>query len=160
PVYSDFQKMLNEVEVEAALIPTPSRLHASLAQDTLNRALPVFCDKPFCLHPADAGRPATLATPQGLVNQIAYDTRCIGAFREVKRLVDAGAIGKVSHVLAEAYGPVVLKPKGSTWRTQRTEGGGCLYDYAAHPINLLNWYFGQPKAVGGSVLNKIFSRDT
>jgi predicted dehydrogenase len=78
----------------------------------------------------------------------------------MKRLNDAGAIGEVTHVLAEAYGPVVLKPKGSTWRTQRSEGGGCLYDYAAHPINLLNWYFGAPEAVGGSVLNKIFSRDT
>jgi predicted dehydrogenase len=54
----------------------------------------------------------------------------------------------------------VLKPKGSTWRTQRTEGGGCLYDYAAHPINLVNWYLGAPQSVGGSVLNKIFSKDT
>lgn len=63
-------------------------------------------------------------------------------------------------MLAEAYGPVVLKPKGSSWRTKRSEGGGCLYDYAAHPLNLVNWYFGTPKGVGGSVLNKIFSKET
>ncbi len=63
-------------------------------------------------------------------------------------------------MLAEAYGPVVLKPKGSSWRTQRSEGGGCLYDYAAHPLNLVNWYFGAPKGVGGTVLNKIFSKET
>ena len=56
--------------------------------------------------------------------------------------------------MAEAYGPVVLKPKGSTWRTQSTQGGGCLYDYAAHPLNLLNWYFGAPETVAGSVLKK------
>ena len=54
---------------------------------------------------------------------------------------------------------MVLKPKGSTWRTQSSEGGGCLYDYAAHPLNLVNWYFGAPQGVGGSILNKIFSRD-
>jgi len=63
-------------------------------------------------------------------------------------------------VLAEAYGPVVLKPKGATWRTDRREGGGCLYDYAAHPVNLVNWLFGLPAQVTGTVLNAIFSADT
>jgi predicted dehydrogenase len=78
----------------------------------------------------------------------------------VRRLLDAGAIGEISHALAEAYGPVVLRPKGSTWRTRRSEGGGCLYDYAAHPLDLLTWYLGEPESVGGTVLGKIFSTDT
>ena len=105
------------------------------------------------------GRANTLANKKGLVNQVGYHYRFVGAFQEVKRLLDAKAIGEVTHVLAEAYGPVVLKPKGSTWRTQRSEGGGCLYDYAAHPLNLVNWYLGA-QGVGGSVLNRIFSKDT
>ncbi|HEX5264562.1 MAG TPA: Gfo/Idh/MocA family oxidoreductase, partial [Phenylobacterium sp.] len=126
----------------------------------LDKGLHVFCEKPFCLDPAESRMLAAKAAERGLVNQVGYHYRFVGAFQEVKRLLDAGAIGQVSHVLAEAYGPVVLKPKGSTWRTQRSEGGGCLYDYAAHPINLLNWYFGATAAAGGSALNKIFSRDT
>ncbi|HXV06337.1 MAG TPA: Gfo/Idh/MocA family oxidoreductase, partial [Solirubrobacterales bacterium] len=80
--------------------------------------------------------------------------------REVKRLLDAEAIGRVTHVFGEAYGPVVLKPKGRTWRSQRSEGGGCLYDYAAHVINLINWYVGEPVAVGGTVLPRVFSQET
>lgn len=158
--FTDYEKMLREVELDAVIIATPSRSHASMVEQALNRGLHVFCEKPFCIDPADAGRLATMAAEKGLVSQVGYHNRFVGAFQEVKRLIDTGAVGKVSHVLAEAYGPVVLKPKGSTWRTQRTEGGGCLYDYAAHPINLLNWYFGEPTGVGGSVLNKIFSRDT
>ncbi len=159
-VYTDYAKMLNEVELDAVIIATPSRFHAAMVEEALKRGLHVFCEKPFCLDAADAERLTTLASERGLVNQVGYHYRFVGAFQEMKRLVDSGAVGKVSHVLAEAYGPVVLKPKGSTWRTQRTEGGGCLYDYAAHPINLLNWCFGAPSAVGGSVLNRIFSRDT
>ena len=53
-----------------------------------------------------------------------------------------------------------MRPTGSTWRTQRTAGGGCLYDYAAHPLNLVNWYFGMPSGVGGTALNSIFSKET
>ena len=78
----------------------------------------------------------------------------------MKRCLDAGLIGKVTHAHAEAYGPVVLRPKKSSWRTQKSEGGGCLYDYAAHPLNLANWFFGTPDWVSGTVLNKIFSADT
>jgi predicted dehydrogenase len=158
--FTDYEKMLREVELDAVVIATPSRSHASMVEQALNHDLHVFCEKPFCIDPADAGRLTAMAAEKGLISQVGYHNRFVGAFQEVKRLIGAGAIGKVNHVLAEAYGPVVLKPKGSTWRTQRTEGGGCLYDYAAHPINLLTWYFGEPTAVGGSVLNKIFSRDT
>ena len=53
----------------------------------------------------------------------------------------------------------MLKPKGGTWRSRKEEGGGALYDYAAHPLNLLNWYFGEVTGVGGTVLKPIFSRE-
>ena len=62
--------------------------------------------------------------------------------------------------LPKLMGRLSYAPAGSSWRTQKAEGGGCLYDYAAHPINLLNWYFGMPARVGGTVIKKIFSRDT
>lgn len=158
--YTDYGKMLEEARLDAVIIATPSRAHVSMVTAALEKGVHVFCEKPFTLSGEDSKALADIAAQKGLVNQVGYHYRFVGAFQEVKRLLDAGAIGEVSHVIAEAYGPVVLKPKGSTWRTQRTEGGGCLYDYAAHPINLLNWYFGLPNAVGGSVLGKIFSRDT
>jgi predicted dehydrogenase len=120
----------------------------------------VFCEKPLCLDPADSWALAHQADAQGLVTQVGYHNRFIGAFREVKRLLDAGAVGTVTHVLAEAYGPVVLKAKGSTWRSRRADGGGCLYDYAAHPLNLLTWYFGSPQGVSGTVLGRVFSAET
>lgn len=158
--YSNLDAMLNEVELDAVMIATPTSLHARMVKAAFDKNLHVFCEKPFCLDTKDGEELTRIANEKGLVNQVGYHYRFVGAFREVKRLLDAKAIGKVTHVLAEAYGPVVLKPKGSTWRTQSSEGGGCLYDYAAHPLNLVNWYLGETHGVGGSVLNKIFSRDT
>ena len=158
--YTDFDLMLNELELDAVIIATPSSMHGKMVLAALNKNIHVFCEKPFCLDTEEGEQATRLAAEKGLVNQVGYHYRFVGAFQEVKRLLDLDVIGEVTHMLAEAYGPVVLKPKGSTWRTQRSEGGGCLYDYAAHPLNLLNWYFGAPRGVGGSVLNKIFSADT
>lgn len=158
--FSDYEKMLAQTELDAVVVATPSSLHASMVRAALERGLHVFCEKPFCLDSREAERLSELATARGLVNQVGYHNRFVASFREVKALLDQGAIGTVTSVLAEAYGPVVLKPKGGTWRSQRAEGGGALYDYAAHPLNLLTWYLGEPKAVGGTVLNRVFSRET
>ena len=157
--FTDYDTMLRDQPLDAVVIATPSRSHAPMVEAALDRGLHVFCEKPFTLNPADSQRLAELARERGLVTQVGYHNRFVGAFREVKRLLDAGAIGTVTHALGEAYGPVVLKPRGGTWRSRRSEGGGCLHDYAAHPIDLLAWYMGEPTGVGGTALNSIFSRE-
>lgn len=158
--YKNYDKMIAEGNLDAVVIATPSRLHEPMVLQALEHGLHVFCEKPFCLDWQVSEDLAKLAREKGVVNQVGYHYRHVGAFQEMQRCLAAGLIGNVSHVLAEAYGPVVLKPKRATWRTQKTEGGGCLYDYAAHPLNLVNWFFGAPERARGTVMRKIFSADT
>jgi len=158
--FKTLEAMLDDVELDAVIIATPTRLHASMVRTAFDSGLHVFCEKPLCLTAADSLELVDLAAERSLVTQVGYHNRFVGTFQEVKRLLDAGAIGSVTHVLAEAYGPVVLKEAGSTWRNKRSEGGGCLYDYAAHPLDLLTWYIGAPVGVGGTILGTVFSADT
>lgn len=158
--YADYDRMLDEAELDTVVIATPSRFHGPMVRKALEHDAHVFCEKPFVLSSEEGSELVQIAGRRNLVNQIGYHNRFVGAFAEVKRLLDLEAIGEVSHILAEAYGPVVLRPKGGTWRNRRSEGGGCLYDYAAHPINLVNWYAGEPRSVGGTALNQVFSRET
>lgn len=158
--YGDYGEMLAKEDLDAVLIATPSRFHAEMVESALARGLHVFCEKPLTLDPADAERLAETARERDLVTQVGYHNRFVATFAEVKALLDAGAIGEVTNAFGEAYGPVVLKAKGKTWRSQRSEGGGCLYDYAAHVVNLVNWYLGEPLGVGGTALPRVFSRET
>ncbi len=157
--YTDHRKLLASEKLDAVLIATPSRFHASLVQAALDANVHVFCEKPFCLDAAEGLRLADLAESKNLVNQVGYHYRFAGVFHEVKRLLDLQILGRLHHVRAEAYGPVVLRPKGVTWRAMKSEGGGCLYDYASHAIDLVNYFVGRPGAVGGTVLNRVFSSD-
>ena len=159
-VYSDFHELLDNDRPDAVVIATPSRTHATMVRTALDRGVHVFCEKPFCLEWQEALALADLAEKRGLVNQVGYHYRYVGAFKRMKEIVQSGALGEVRHILAEAYGPVVLRPRTLSWRTSKTEGGGCLYDYAAHPLNLLNWVFGVPTKVAGSALVPIFSTET
>lgn len=159
PTYSSVDELLSATEPDAAIIATPSRSHFPIVKQFLEAGVSVFCEKPFTLSSAEGDELVALAAERGIVTQVGYHNRFVGAFQEVKRLLEHGAIGEVTHGLAEAYGPVVLKPQGGTWRSKSTEGGGSLYDYAAHPLNLINWFLGEPVGVGGTVMNSVFSAE-
>jgi predicted dehydrogenase len=157
--YGDFDRMLAEEPLDALLIATPSKLHASMVTKALDKGLHVFCEKPFVLDVADGERLVALAEAGKLVNQVGYHYRFVGAFMEAERIVKSGALGNIHHVRAEAYGPVVLRAKGSTWRSAKSEGGGALYDYACHAVDLVNFVVGTPATVGGVARHSVFSGD-
>jgi predicted dehydrogenase len=157
--YDDYERMLEKEPLDAVIISTPSKLHAAMVTKALERGLHVFCEKPFVLDVADGERLVEQAEGRKLVTQVGYHYRFVGAFREAARIVQSGAIGRVHHVRAEAYGPVVLRPKGGTWRSAKAEGGGALYDYACHALDLVNAIAGVPSSVSGVVLPSVFSRD-
>ena len=158
--FGDFDRMLLETEqLDALIVATPSKLHAPMVEKALDRGLHVFCEKPFVLDIADGERLVAQAQTKSVVTQVGYHYRFVGAFKEAARIVKSGALGTVHHVRAEAYGPVVLRRKGGTWRSAKSEGGGALYDYACHAIDLVNFIVGTPTSVSGVVRNSIFSRD-
>lgn len=157
--YKDYRRMLQSEALDAVIIATPSRHHAGMVRDALTAGLHVFCEKPFCLDADEGLQLAELAEQKKRVNQVGYHHRFIATFHEARRLLELNVLGKLHHIRAEAHGPVVLKPKGSTWRTSKNEGGGCLYDYASHAIDLVNYLVGRPQAVGGTILNRLFSGD-
>ena len=100
--YSNFDAMLREAELDAVIIATPSSMHGKMVRAALDKGLHVFCEKPFCLDTKEGDEVTRIAQEKGLVNQVGYHNRFVGAFQEVKRLLDAKAIGQVTHVLAEA----------------------------------------------------------
>ncbi|RAK66497.1 Gfo/Idh/MocA family protein [Phenylobacterium kunshanense] len=155
----DYAEAIAQPGLQAVIIATPTRFHDSMIREALARGLHVFCEKPLTLSAAVSDELAGEGVRRGLVCQAGYHNRFVGTFAEAKRLLASGAIGKIRHVHAESYGPVVLKPVGKTWRSQSSEGGGCLYDYAAHPINLMNWYVGRPVECIGADLTKQYSAD-
>jgi predicted dehydrogenase len=157
--YTDYRKLMAMEKLDAVFIATPSRIHAQMVRAALEANLHVFCEKPFCLDVTEGQELAKLAEGKKRVNQVGYHYRFVGVFHEMKRLLDLNILGKLHHIRAEAYGPVVLRPKGITWRTSKAEGGGCLYDYACHAIDLVHYLVGRPDAVSGTILNRLFSRD-
>jgi predicted dehydrogenase len=157
--FSDYKKMIDTKNLDALIVATPTKFHGEMVSYALNKNLHVFCEKPFALNPEEGLVLANLAKKQNLVNQVGYHNRFIGTFIELKRILKLNVLGELYHFLGESYGPVVLREKNGTWRSEKDQGGGCLYDYASHTIDLINFLLAKPVKVAGTQLKSIFSRD-
>lgn len=157
--FKNFETMVDEAGLDGVFVATPTSSHAPLADYAIDHGVSVFVEKPLTLSAAQSRQLADAADAKGVANQVGYHNRFIGTFREVARLVAAGAIGDIHHVDGRAFGQVVTKAKGGgrTWRAQKSEGGGCLHDYACHVIDLMNFVAGKPEAVVGARLASIYS---
>jgi predicted dehydrogenase len=157
--YTDYQKMIDEERLDFVMIATPTRFHYPMVKYALEKGLHVFCEKPFSLNTMQGRELIDLANSKWLVNQVGYHNNFIGTFKELKRLIAANILGEIVHFTGEAYGPVVTKEKGGTWRSSPTEGGGCLYDYASHVLNLIQTILGNPEKIQGTLLKSIYSKN-
>lgn len=158
--FKDYRKMIDAAALDCIFVATPSASHFEVASYALERDVHVFVEKPLCLDPSESLKLSELARARGRANQVGYHNRYLGTFQESARLVKAGAIGDVYHVNGTAFGQVVVRPKsGSTWRSKKSEGGGCLHDYASHVIDLMNFVAGAPAEVLSAQLQSIYSQD-
>jgi predicted dehydrogenase len=158
-VYDDYKKMIDSETLDFVIVATPTKFHYPMVKYALERGIHTFCEKPFSLTIKEGEELVDIAARKNLVNQVGYHNHFIGTFRELKRLLHEGILGDLVHFTGEAYGPVVTKPKGGTWRSDPGEGGGCLFDYASHVINLIQEIIGRPVKAEGSSLKKIYSRE-
>ncbi|PZX49681.1 putative dehydrogenase [Algoriphagus ratkowskyi] len=157
--FSDYLKMVEITKPDAVFVAVPTKHHFIMVKELLLRGIHVFAEKPFCLNPMESNELTILAKKTGLVNQVGYHNKFVGTFREVKSLIENNSIGEITHFLGEAYGPVVIKKKSENWRSDPSEGGGCLMDYASHVIDLINDLISPINSCKGSILKSIYSKN-
>ena len=155
--YSDYRMMIDKEKPDFVVVATPTKYHYPMVKYALENNVNVFCEKPFCLVTTEGEELVRIAHENSLINQVGYHNHFIGTFRELKRLLKENVLGEIVHFTGEAYGPVVIREKSGTWRSKSEEGGGCLFDYASHVLNLVQEILGKPNRIIGSVLKSIYS---
>lgn len=157
--YSDYREMNDESDLDFVIISTPTDSHSEIIKFALENDLHIFSEKPFALTVADGKESLLHLEGKALVNQVGYVNRFNEVFMEVKKLLDTGLIGEVKNFSSEMYGATVLKDSKSSWRGKRKTGGGCMYEFASHCIDLVVYLLGQPDRVVGSIMQSIYSSD-
>ena len=151
--YSDYLKMLENETLDFLVIATPTKFHYPMVKSALEKNIHVFCEKPFSLTSKEGAALVEMTKQRSLTSPI-VKYRLAG----IDGLLQDGVIGEIVHFTGEAYGPVVTKEKGGTWRSKPEEGGGCMFDFASHVINLIQEVVGRPVKVNGALLKSVYSK--
>ena len=157
--YADFAEMISKEKIDAMFIATPTKYHFPMVKNVLENNIHVFVEKPFCLNTNEGKLLIEIAEKRKLINQVGYHNKFIGTFIEAKNIIKRGFIGNIFHFSTDMYGPVVIRKKDINWRSKSDEGGGCLMDYAAHSIDLINYIIGDITKIDGVLMKSIYSKN-
>ena len=92
--HASAEAVLDDPDIEAWLIATPTPSHPALVRRGLEQGLHVLCEKPLSLNPADDPVLEDLASSTDRVLQIGFWRRFSPPWAKAKRLIAAGAIGR------------------------------------------------------------------
>jgi predicted dehydrogenase len=160
----DYKALLENKNIRAIIIATPTHLHKDIAVDALKAGKHVYCEAPLANTVDDARAIASAArgTPQ-LVFQSGLQLRCEAERRFLLPFIRSGALGQQIMARAQwhnkqswrAVAPNPEREKALNWRLDKEVSLGLIGEFGCHALDQACWFLNaRPVSVGamGSVL--------
>jgi len=134
------EAIMNAADIDAVLITTPTDLHATMIEQAARAGKAIFCEKPVDLD-VDRVRAclAVVAETKTLL-MVGFNRRFDPNFMEVRRQIDAGAIGKVEMVSITSRDP---DPPPADYIRR---SGGLFRDMTIHDFDMARFLLGEEPA--------------
>jgi len=168
-LYGDYRKLLSEQKPAIVLIGTPDHWHALTAIDAMRSGAHVYVQKPISVDVMEGEAMIAASKKYKRVVQVGTQRRSTPHLIDAKKnIVDAGKLGKISHVEMCCYyhmrnngnpapepvpdffdyemwtGPAPLRPYDGLphmrwWRTFMEYGNGIMGDMCIHMLDTVRW---------------------
>ena len=155
--YSDYTKMIKENELDGVIISVPNSFHYPITKYCIEHGLNVFIEKPLTLLLDESYDLVKLIDKNKVKGQVGYVNRYNLIFQKVKNLLDEDVIGEIYNYSNKMSGAVITRENNKGWRNDYSKGGGCLFDFGPHCINLATYFFGNIDSIKGSSMKSVFS---
>lgn len=149
-IHTSLEELLHDDRVEAVANLTPISVHAETSLQILRSGRHLLSEKPLATTVAEADALIEEATRQNVVFVCAPPDTLYAQYREARRLIDEGRIGKVCFArVRSSHGGPGGAPEGwpfdPTWFYQ--PGGGPLFDMGVYGIQEITGLLGPAKRV-------------
>ena len=131
--FERFEDMLEQADLDAVTIATPTHLHRLHALAAIRRGLHIMLEKPLAPSLADAQTIVRAAKKAKRVLTVYQPHRAAAYFQHLKKIIDSGRIGQVYHIRRGSFRFV----RRDDWQSLRKYGGGMLNNYGAHNLDQL-----------------------
>src|SRR2546423_12048613 len=149
-IYSDYESVINDPEIEAIYNPLPNSLHAEWTIKALKAGKHELCEKPLAVTAEQGVTMVQAARESGMLLMEAFMYRFHPQTVWTLEQVDAGRIGTVK--LIRSSFSFNIGSRLHDIRLQAALAGGSLMDLGCYPVNLCRAVYGYtPLAVGARV---------
>ena len=157
--YTDYRQALNNPEIGAVVVVSPTNLHKQIVIDCANAKKHIFCEKPMAMNTQECDEMVRACEENGVKLQIGFMRRFDESFQEAKRMVEEGAIGDLVFIRSNTRGPSKPRP----WMYDLKQSNGILAEINSHDIDSLRWFAGSEidtlYAIGGNYRNPEAKKD-
>jgi predicted dehydrogenase len=168
-VYRDFRDLLAQKDIDAVLIATGNRWHATASMFAARAGKDVYCEKPISLTIREGRELINTARRYGAIYQAGTQRRSTGSYQFAREMVRQGKIGRVHTVEMQVWtggtvphqkpepvpagwdydqwlGPVQWRPfvpaRAHNWTCFWDTGEGMHTDMGTHYTDQMQWVLG------------------
>ncbi len=128
----DPDDVFNDSEIDAVVITLPANLHYDMAKKALLAGKHVLIEKPMTDSAETARELVKLAKERGLVLMVDHHFLYKDSVRELKRLADAGELGKLQYFDVTRINLGLFRPDVNV-----------MWDLACHDISIIQYILGK-----------------
>jgi 2-hydroxy-4-carboxymuconate semialdehyde hemiacetal dehydrogenase len=148
-VFESLEAALNAAPLDAAIIASPTELHAAQSRAAIAAGLHTLVEFPFYAPPEELEALADAARRTDRILTVAHTCRFVWSFARTKELIDSGSLGSCR--LISYYRlmnrPVGIGPDGA----RRSWNDDALVHHAAHVLDLARYWLGDSVTLLGGV---------
>ena len=122
---------------DALVIAASSGAHPTLVRAGLARGIPIFCEKPLAVDLPETRRLVEEIEASGIRFQLGFQRRYDAGYREARRLVESGELGRLYVVRLAGHDP---EPPHEAYIAT---SGGLFNDFSVHDFDVTRYLTGQ-----------------
>jgi len=154
---ADAGALIRDPGVDAVYVATPPGTHLAYALQVAAAGKPAYVEKPMARTHQECRLMVEAFRAAGRPLFVAYYRRALPRFLQARRLVEDGALGRVTHAAYRYSEPRHrhVDPANLPWRLQAEHsGGGLLLDLGSHTLDILDFILGPLRDVTGRAENR------
>ncbi len=130
--YTDVRKMLEDKDIDAVCVSTPTAYHVDPVTAVADAKKPMFCEKPLADNLNDTLYLAQVMKDAGILCQMGFQRRFDPPAAEAAQMIKEGVIGKPAYITSFSRDPFPPPP----WACDPNKGGGLFIDMLIHDFDL------------------------
>ncbi len=143
PLFSDYNRVLADPDIDAVVLATPHSAHAAQIIAAAKAGKHVYTEKPFTLTRRSAEAAVRACAENKVTLAVGYNWRFQPALQTIRSMFDDGRLGKLLHMEGNFCGPSLYWYGKDHWRQKRGEGpAGGMTGRGVHVLDAMMYLAG------------------